>query len=252
MSPAGPERRGEKMKISLFVTCMIDQLLPEAGVATVRLLRRLGFEVEFRGGQTCCGQPAFNAGYRDEARKVAARYLEVFDDAEVIVAPSGSCVAFIRNYLPQLFSGDPRRSERSRQIALRTYELSQFLVDVARIEDTGARYAGRVTYHDSCHALRELRLDRQPRTLLRSVRDLELVEMPATTTCCGFGGLFSVTYPEVSSSMLDEKLKAIDSTKAPAVVTADAGCLLQIRGGLARRGANLKTLHLAQVLANTE
>lgn len=240
------------MKLSLFVTCLIDQLLPEVGLSTVQLLRRLGYEVEFRSAQTCCGQPGFNSGYRDEARKVAAHYLEVFDDAEIIVGPSGSCVGFIRNYLPELFSDDPELSERSRLIASRTFELSQFLVDVAKIEDVGARYAGRVTYHDSCHALRELGISRQPRTLLSNVRDLELIEMPPLTTCCGFGGVFAVTFPEVSGSMLGEKLRAVSSTQASTVVSADAGCLLQMRGGLAQQGAKIKTLHLAQVLAQTE
>ena len=214
------------------------------------VLERAGYECEFREAQTCCGQPAFNSGFAAEARDVARHFLRVFEDAEHIVVPSGSCCSMVRHHFAELFSEDSSEGRAARRIARRVFEFSDFLVSVARVEDLGAHYQGAVTYHDSCHALREMKIKDQPRRLLAQVRGLELREMEPAEECCGFGGTFSVKFGELSGDMLDGKIEAIRATGAGAVVSIDPSCLMQIGGGLSRRGLPVKTLHLAEVLAS--
>jgi L-lactate dehydrogenase complex protein LldE len=236
-------------RVTLFVTCLVDQLFPHIGLAMTEVLERLGYEIDFPEAQTCCSQPAFNTGYRGEARLVARHFLKVFRDAEYIVCPSGSCTSMVRHHYSELFHKDPQALDASRELASRVYEFSEFVLNVAGREDVGARYDGVVTYHDSCHSLRELKLRDQPRRLLRSVQGLELREMDIADECCGFGGTFSVKFGDVSGAMLASKIESIRRTGAAAVVSTDASCLMQIRGGLSRAGLPVRTLHLAEVLA---
>ena len=241
------------MRVSLFITCLVDQLFPGVGRAMVDTLRRLGAEVTFQEAQTCCGQPAFNTGYRGEARAMAEHFIGVFEreTADFIVAPSGSCMAMVRNYYGELFHGAEDESWRQRfePARGRLREYSEFLVNEMGVDDVGARFAGRVTYHDACHLLRELGVADEPRRLIRAVRDVEFVEMEAPDTCCGFGGTFAVKYAEISCAILDEKLARIERSGAEYVVANDSSCLMQIAGGLSRAGSRVKTLHLAELLA---
>ena len=235
--------------VQLFTTCIVDTLYPEIGKAVVRVLRRAGVQVELPAGQTCCGQPAFNAGLRTQARPIAERTIRVFEKTKGdIVAPSGSCVAMIRHGYPELFDGDPSWLPRARSLAERTFELSEFLVDRLGVTDLGARYPGKITYHSSCHLLRDLGVDRQPRALLSAVHEAELVELPYTTECCGFGGVFSVEHPELSTAMLKRKIKNIEASGAPVVVACDAGCITNINGGLHRMGKPQRVKHIAEIL----
>jgi L-lactate dehydrogenase complex protein LldE len=228
-------------RVSIFVTCLVDQIFPRVGLSMAEVLERAGCEVEFREAQTCCGQPAFNSGYRDEARAVAQHFLKVFEGAEYIVVPSGSCASMIAHHYGDLFENhhEPR-----------VWEFSQFLVDKLGVTDVGARRRAVATYHDSCHALRELGIKAAPRRLLEDVRDLRLVEMDAAEECCGFGGTFSVKFAEVSGSMARTKIDSIVRTGASAVVSVDSSCLMQIQGALSRAGLPIRTLHLAEVLAS--
>ncbi|MCC7498843.1 MAG: (Fe-S)-binding protein [Bryobacterales bacterium] len=237
-------------RVSLFVTCLIDQLFPRVGMAMAGVLDRLGYELEFPESQTCCGQPAFNTGYWDEARTVARYFLDVFRDAELIVVPSGSCGSMVKNHYVELFKDDPASQQQARQVASRCWEFSEFLTDVARVEDVGARYEGVVTFHDSCHGLRELHLKEGPRRLLSHVRGLSLKEMSAAEECCGFGGTFSVKFPEISGGMARTKIDSIVATGADTVVGGDSSCLMQIQGAILRAGLNIRTMHLAEVLAS--
>jgi L-lactate dehydrogenase complex protein LldE len=237
-------------RVALFVTCIVDQFFPRVGLAMAEVLERLGYRVDFPEAQTCCGQPAFNTGYREEARRVARHLLSVFRDAEYVVVPSGSCTSMITRHYEELFRKDPEALEQTRRLAPRVWEFSQFLLEVAGVEDVGARLPAVVTYHDSCHALRELGIREGPRRLLAKVRGLELREMPASQECCGFGGTFSVKFPEISASMVRTKVEAIHQTGAQYVVSVDASCLMQIQGALNRAGSPVRTLHLAEVLAS--
>ena len=237
------------MRVALFVTCLVDQFFPSIGEATVHILRRLGVDVDFPEEQTCCGQPAFNTGYWDEAREVAGRMLTVFEPYDYVVAPSGSCVAMVKHFYADLFQRDGQKSAQAASLAAKTYELSQFLIHVLKKEDVGARFSGRVTYHDSCHSLRSLRTVEEPRRLLRAVRGLELVEMEASDRCCGFGGTFSVKLPDISVAMLRDKVESIRRTGARYVVSSDASCLMQIAGMLHRQNLPVQTIHLAELLA---
>jgi L-lactate dehydrogenase complex protein LldE len=235
------------MRISLFVPCLIDQFFPRIAISTVRLLRRLGVDVVYPEAQTCCGQPAFNMGYHDEARKLAERFIEVFDGAEYIVTPSGSCGSMVRGFYPTL--GIRKELQRRLDsVKNRTYELSEFLVNVLKVTDVGAAFTGRVTYHDSCHLLRELKVKDPPRLLLQNVKGIDFVEMEESDSCCGFGGSFSVKFPEISTAMVEEKLQSIQKTGAQYVVTNDTGCLMQIGGMLQRRHIPVKTVHMAEFL----
>ena len=242
------------MKVALFVTCVVDQMWPSVGVSTLEVLRRVGCTVEFDERQTCCGQPAFNTGYRDEARKLAQRFIEMFEEskAEAIVSPSGSCTAMVHHY-PALFDDGAENREwrrRARAVAERTFELSSFLVRVLKIEDVGARWAGRITWHDACHALRDLNVHGEPRRLIGYVREAEFVELENADSCCGFGGTFSVKYPEISVAILDQKIEAIEKAGVQAVVSGDASCLMQISGRLSRYGSSVRAMHLAELLAS--
>ena len=240
------------MKVSLFVTCLVDQLWSSIGTSSVAVLRRVGCEVEFDDRQTCCGQPAFNTGYRNEARQVAKRFIEVFEEstADAIVSPSGSCTAMVHHFA-DLFSDDPSWRIRAQAIAARTHELSSFLIRVLEIEDVGASWQGRLTWHDACHGLRDLNIKTEPRTLIRNVRGAEFVELDDAESCCGFGGTFSVKYPEISLAILDQKIEAIERAGVQAVVSGDASCLMQIGGRLSRKGSNVRVMHLAELLNQT-
>jgi L-lactate dehydrogenase complex protein LldE len=234
-----------------MVTCLGDLFYPEVGARIVRLLRRLGVGVDFPAGQTCCGLPLFNSGYRREAAAVARRTAALFRDAESVVVPSGSCAWMVKHEYPGLMS-DAGAAADARALAARTYELSQFLVHVlARVEFSSA-VPGRVTYHDSCHLLRGLREARTPRTILEHLRGASLVELPGSDECCGFGGSFSVRLPEVSAAILEKKLGNIEATGADCLVACDAGCLMQIGGGLRRRGSRTRAVHLAELLEAPE
>ena len=236
-------------RVSLFVTCLVDQFFPRIGLAMADVLERLGYRVDFPEAQTCCGQPAFNSGFRGEARAVARQFLKAFAGADYIVCPSGSCTSMVRHHYAEIFHKDLASLEASQALAPKLFEFSEFLLQVAGREDVGARFDGAVTYHDSCHALRELKIREAPRRLLRSVRGLELREMDQAEECCGFGGTFSVKFDDVSASMLSAKIESIRRTGAQAVVSGDASCLMQIRGGLSRARLPIETLHLAEVLA---
>lgn len=237
------------MKISLFVTCLTDTLAPETGQAVVRILERLGHEVEFRRAQTCCGQMHLNTGYRQAARELARRFVRVFGDAELIVAPSASCVGTVRDFYPALAEGDPGLEREIAAVIPRVFELSELLVRRLGAEDVGATFPGRVTYHPTCHSLRVVRVGDAPYRLLRAVRDLELVELPDATECCGFGGTFAVKNAETSAAILADKVRNIVETDADVCAAADNSCLLQIGGALSRRRASVRTAHLAEILA---
>lgn len=214
------------------------------------VLERLGYEVDFPEAQTCCGQPAFNSGYLADARKVGGHFLRVFRDAEHIVVPSGSCTSMITHHFEDIFAEDSRLLEDARRMAPRVWEFSRFLLEVAQVEDVGARFEGAVTYHDSCHALRELRIKDGPRRLLAQVQGLELREMEAAEECCGFGGTFSVKFPEVSGAMARTKIDSIRKTGAGTVVSIDSSCLMQLQGAISRAGLPIRSMHLAEVLAS--
>jgi L-lactate dehydrogenase complex protein LldE len=240
------------VRISLFVTCLTDTLVPETGVAVVRVLERLGHEVEFRRGQTCCGQMHLNTGYRREGRELARRFVSVFADADVVVAPSASCVGTVRELYPQLADGDPAFQREVDALVPRVLELSELLAGRLGVEDVGASFPHRVTYHPTCHSLRALRVGDAPYRLLRAVRGLELVELPDAAECCGFGGTFAVKNPDTSAAMLDDKVANVLATRAEVCAAADNSCLLQIGGGLSRRRAGVGTAHLAEILAAEE
>ncbi len=219
-------------------------------MAMVEVLERLGFAVEFRSAQTCCAQPAFNSGYQDEARDVARHFIDTFADAETIVVPSGSCASMITHHYADLFAGDAGMMERVDALTPKVFEFSRFLIDQPNLDSLAARFPHKVTYHDSCHALRELGIKDAPRRLLGQVKDLELVEMEAAEECCGFGGLFSVKFAQISGAMARTKVDSILLTGASHVVSLDSSCLMQLRGALSRGGHKIETVHLAEVLAS--
>lgn len=235
-------------RVALFVTCLGDMFYPEAGEATVRLLHRLGIAVDFPLGQTCCGQPAFNAGFQQQAREVARRNLSLFAEAEYIVIPSGSCTSMWRIFYPELFADDPVLGEQAEALAARTYELSEFLVKVVGVERLGAVFHGKVAYHASCHLLRELGVAQEPRRLLSHVAGAEYVSMDLEEQCCGFGGTFAVKYPEISDAMLHKKIASLKRAGADTLVSCDAGCLMHIAGRLRRQGDSIRVMHLAELL----
>jgi L-lactate dehydrogenase complex protein LldE len=238
------------MKVSLLITCLGDALFPEVGVATVKLLRRLGVEVDFPAAQTCCGQPHFNSGYRDEARQLARHTIQTFANGQPVVTPSGSCAAMVKLEYPELLHDDLVWHGRAEDLAHRTHELSDFLVNVLGVEDVGARFPARATYHMACH-LRGLGVMTEPERLLRRVRELELLPLERADECCGFGGSFSVRYPGISGAMVRDKAAFIDEAGAEVVIATDAGCLMNIAGCLRRLGSGVRALHLAQVLEKT-
>jgi len=244
-------------KVSLFVPCFVDQLQPQVAVDTVKVLRRLGCEVEFREDQTCCGQPAFNSGFWDEARPCAERFLRVFRDAETIVCPSGSCTTMVRVFYPELLTqlggnGEKRSGalhDEAVALGRRTYELSEFLVKVLGVTQVGAVFPHTVTYHASCHGLRELKLRDEPLQLLRAVKGLKLIDMLRFDECCGFGGTFATKFEAISAAMGDQKASSVAVTGAEYVTAIDPSCLMHLQGIMGRRNDRAKTIHLASILA---
>ncbi|GAB4430740.1 MAG: (Fe-S)-binding protein [Anaerolineales bacterium] len=235
--------------VQLFVTCLLDSFYPQTAEAVVDILRRLGVDVDFSQAQTCCGQPQFNAGLRTDARKLAQYMIEIFEKTiGEIVSPSGSCVHMVRHNYPELFSNDPAWLPRARALAKRTFEFSEYLVDVLGITDLGAHWEGRLTYHPSCHLSRGLGIDRQPRVLLANVRGAHIVELPEAEDCCGFGGIFSVTHPELSAEFLKRKVENLEKSQSPTLVVADTGCIMHIAGGLHRQKKPQRVVHIAEVL----
>jgi L-lactate dehydrogenase complex protein LldE len=242
------------MRIALFATCLADTLFPDAAKATVQLLERLGHEVVFPPAQTCCGQMHVNTGYQRDALPLVRRYVEVFEPHDVVVAPSGSCVGSVRHQHTMVARnlGDEALARRAEAVADRTYELSELLVDVLGIDDVGAYFPHRVTYHPTCHSLRMLRVGDKPLRLLRRVRGIELVELPDADQCCGFGGTFALKNADTSTAMLADKMRNVLATHAEVCTAGDSSCLMHIGGGLSRLRTGVRTLHLAEILASTE
>jgi len=236
-------------QVALFATCLGDLYFPHVCEATVNVLSKIGVNVEFPDEQTCCGQPAFNSGFQKVTRDFALHFLKVFEHAEFVVSPFGSCVSLVKNEYVHLFDDAPALSARVQALADRTHELATFLVDVMGIGDLGAEYHTKATYHDGCHTLRGLKVEQQPRTLLSHVKGLELVEMELPAWCCGFGGTFSVRMPDVSGAMLDEKIRRVQNSAVPVIISTELGCMMQIHGGLARKQMPQRVVHLANVLA---
>jgi L-lactate dehydrogenase complex protein LldE len=241
------------VRIALFVTCLADTLFPNVGKATVALLERLGHQVEFPAAQTCCGQMHINTGYQRDALPLIRRYAEVFRGYEAIVVPSGSCAGSVRHQHAMVARrhGDADLARRAEQVAARTFELSEFIVDVLGLENVGAYYPHRVTYHPTCHSLRLLRVGDRPLRLLRNVAGLDLVELPDADVCCGFGGTFAIKNPDVSTAILADKMRTVLATRAEVCTAGDSSCLMHIGGGLSRLNAGTRTVHLAEILAAT-
>ncbi|CAG0987887.1 Lactate utilization protein A [Burkholderiales bacterium] len=241
------------MRVGLFVTCLVDMMRPSIGFAALKLLDRPGVETVVPGRQTCCGQPAYNSGDRPDAIALARKFVAEFEEFDYVVAPSGSCGGMVRTHYPELLSGDPAWKARAERLAAKTYELTQFLVDVLGVESVSGRFDGTVTYHDSCAGLRELGVKAQPRALLAAVPGLTLAEMTECETCCGFGGTFSLKFGEISSRLADDKCRHVEASGADALVLGDLGCMLNIEGRLRRRGhASTQVLHVAEVLAGVQ
>lgn len=237
--------------VSLFVTCMVDMLYPQTGMSVVTVLEHLGVNVDFPMAQTCCGQPGFNAGYRDEARSVARQFLHAFQDAEVIVTPSGSCAAMVRHEYPALFAHDPQLQAQAQRAAAITWEFTEYIVNGLGIDNLQARLPQPQTFafHDACHGLRLLGLGPEARALLSHVENASVTDLQDADVCCGFGGLFSIKMADVSGAMLRNKLEAIELCQADCILTGDASCLTHMNGGLQRRGATKRVRHVADVLA---
>ena len=237
------------MKVQLFIPCFIDQLYPQTAFNMVKVLEKACCEVAYNSNQTCCGQPAFNAGFINDAREVAEKFLNDFDTVDYIVAPSASCVGFVRNYYPKLFENTASH-HKGKDIGKRVYEFTEFLTDVLKMEHFGASLHAKATYHDSCAALRECTIKEGPRKLLAKVKGLELVEMADNETCCGFGGTFSVKFEPISVGMADQKVKNALATGAEYIISTDMSCLMQLNGYIKAKELPLKTMHVADVLAN--
>jgi L-lactate dehydrogenase complex protein LldE len=242
--------------VQLFITCLVDSFFPKTGESVVDILNHLGISVDFAHEQTCCGQPAFNAGLRKDARAIAEHTIKVFEDTTGdIVTPSGSCAHMFRHNYPELFEGDPVWFARAKALAARTYEFTEYLVDKLGVTDVGAKWDGLLTYHPSCHTLRGINVDKQPRALLANVQGAMLVELPHAEECCGFGGIMSVEHPELSAEWLKRKINNLEainpstrSGRVPTLVVTDAGCLMHIAGGLNRQKKKQRVLHIAEVL----
>lgn len=247
-----PPQQPKIKTVQLCVTCLVDNFFPDVGFAVVEILERLGLTVEFPQAQTCCGQPAFNGGFWDDARAMARHTLDVLSGSSApIVVPSGSCADMIIHHYPEILAGDPAYAAKASEVAGRTYELTQFLVDVLGVTDLQARASGCLTYHASCHGLRGLGLRDQPHQLLNHVEGVEQKELPEAEACCGFGGLFAVKMGDISGAILQRKLDNIEASGADTVVGGDVSCLMHIAGGLRRRGSRVRVKHLAEVLAGS-
>jgi len=237
------------MKVQLFIPCFVDQLYPQTAFNMVKVLEKACCEVHYNTNQTCCGQPAFNAGFWDESRDVCSKFIKDFDGADYIVAPSASCVGFVRNYYSKLFENSSQHNT-VKDLGKRIFEFSEFLTDVLKIENYGAELKGKATYHDSCAALRECKIKTGPRQLLSYVKGLELVEMQDVETCCGFGGTFAVKFDSISAGMADQKIKNAIETGAEFIISTDLSCLMQLDGFIKNKNLPIKTMHIADVLAN--
>ena len=239
-------------KVSLFIQCLVDSMFPETAEAMITVFQRLNIAFDYPTEQTCCGQPAFNSGYRNDAAVAARRFVEIFEDEEIIVCPSGSCVHMVRHHYPELFKDDPDMLARATAVGKKTFEFTQYLVDELNLSNIGSEFNGSVTYHDSCHLTRGLNINSQPRTLLRHINGLEFIEMKDSDTCCGFGGTFAMNYPEISTAMVDDKIENILASGAKIVTGCDISCLMNIQGRLSRRGEDVKVMHIAELLAHSE
>lgn len=239
----------KNIRASIFITCLVDMLYPNVGEAMVKVLRETGVKLDFPADQTCCGQPAFNSGYQSQARDLAKRFMSIFEGDEYVVAPSGSCTSMVRVFYPELFKDDPVNLRKAQALSSRVYEFSEFLVKVVGKEEVGASYRGAVTYHPSCHLLRELGVGSEPKQLLSKVNGIDLRELPDEKQCCGFGGTFSVKYSDISGAILDTKVKNIKESGAEVLVANDSGCLMHISGALTKQGVPVKAMHLAELLA---
>lgn len=236
-------------RIQLFITCLVDSFYPQTGQAIVDIFRRLGLDVDFAPDQTCCGQPPFNAGLRAEARPIVEHTIRVFEKTTgVIVMPSGSCAHMFKHGYVELFQDDPVWLPRAQALGKRVFEFTEYLVDQLDVTDVGAQWDGTLTYHPSCHLLRSMNIDEQPRALLANVTGVTLVELAEADSCCGFGGIFSVEHPELSAEWLKRKITNLEETKAPTLVVAEAGCLMHIAGGLHRQKKKQKVMHIAEIL----
>jgi L-lactate dehydrogenase complex protein LldE len=237
------------MRVQLFIPCFVDQLYPHTAFNMVKVLEKATCEVDYNTNQTCCGQPAFNAGFWDASRDVCSKFMKDLDGADYIVAPSASCVGFIRNYYPKLFENSSVHNQ-VKDLGKRTYEFTEFLTDVLKIENYGAELSAKATYHDSCAALRECKIKMGPRNLLSHVKGLELVEMEDVETCCGFGGTFAVKFEGISLGMADQKVNNAMATGAEYIISTDLSCLMQLDGYIKGKGFPMKTMHIADVLAS--
>ena len=238
------------MRIHLFIPCLVDQFHPEVGKNVVRVLKKIGVSVVYQENQICCGQPFFKSGYWKKTYPMAKNTIRAFQGAKIVVAPSGSCVNMIRHHYVELFQDDLTWLERARELSGKTYEFSEFLVHVAQVDNVGARYSGKITYHDSCQVLRGLGVSSEPRQLLKSVKGLELVEMEKSGRCCGFGGVFSYKSPHIARAMVEEKANNILASGAEGVTGCEISCLMHIGGYLRLKGIPIRTLHLADILAH--
>jgi L-lactate dehydrogenase complex protein LldE len=237
------------MNVQLFIPCFVDQLYPQTAMNMVKVLKKLGCTVTYNTNQTCCGQPAFNAGFHNECKEVASKFLKDFSGTDYVIAPSASCTGFVRNYYGKIFDNSSVHNE-VKELQKRSYEFSEFLVDVLQIETVGAKLEGKATYHDSCAALRECKIKEAPRKLLNKVEGLELVEMNDVETCCGFGGTFAVKFEAISIAMADQKVNNAIATGAQYMISTDLSCLMHLEGYSKQKGYGIRTLHIADVLAN--
>lgn len=237
------------MRVQIFIPCFVDQMYPQSAFNMVKVLEKACCDVQYNTNQTCCGQPAFNAGFIDAAKDVASKFLKDFQGTDYIVAPSASCTGFVRNYYPKLFENSSQHNQ-VKEVGKRMYEFTEFLTDVLKITNYGAELKGKATYHDSCAALRECKIKEGPRELLKNVKGLELVEMDDNETCCGFGGTFAVKFGAISAAMADQKINHALATGAEYIISSDLSCLLHLESYIKGKGLNLKTMHIADVLAS--
>lgn len=244
-------KKVENLKVSLFITCLVDMFKTDVGKSMVQILERLGCEVDFPSGQVCCGQPSYNSGFVEDTKPAMKRMITVFQDSDYVVAPSGSCAFMFKEY-PKIFSGDVEWEEKARNLADKTYEFTQFLVDVLKVEDVGASLKGKATYHPSCHMTRLLGVKDAPMKLLKHVKGLEVIPLSNASSCCGFGGTFSVKMGPISKQMVDEKVQHVEETSSDYLIGADCGCLMNIGGRIDRKSKPIQVMHIAEVLNHQE